>query len=625
VKKLWILLVLSLLFAGVGCADDRVYIGCYESDSWYCDMGVGGCGAEGSATVYYDEYSHWWLCHECDKELALPHEIASCVAPNTCLSCGAQDVSCQNIMCDTLNPIYKWDETYHWEACPDCGEPLDIDDLIWTHTASCDAPNTCDECGAQGVKMEYTYHADEFEMRHDEYYHWEACVGCGARVEVLYGHVGYCDAPTTCIYCDATDIVVQEIEHDYDTDAYDDTHCWWECVLCGDIYSKGVHKASCWEPERCIYCDQRDVTIAEFYNHAPEYRDEVYRAISDTQCQLCCKLCGMGFEEPQQHAAYCWDKEECYRCGYGACVDAIVDEHEDKDEYVRISDTEHQHVCSACGEALEEPARHWSFCSGEQYGWCYWCGAQGVINPNIAHEMTAEDMGYDAATHWYKCSMCDEPMSADEEGIFLPHTVSCDQPQLCTVCGATGITAQSVEHVGEWEWTHNDTQHFYECTACGAHEADEYYIEQHFSTCDAPTVCWNCEYVGPNCLVLHAYVNFDDGSINFEGALLSDANGHWRVCPDCGDKTPQPHEYDDQKTCKACGYKKPPSIVRVPGDADGNESITLSDAIAVLEYVVGTENNISISNADVTGDDKVDAWDALRILQYNAGWDVVLY
>lgn len=624
-KRLWILLILTLaIMTSCSGAEEREYIGCTEIDSWYCDMGVGGCGTEGSAVVYYDEYSHWWLCSECGEEYALPHEYASCIAKDTCLTCGAQGVCCQNIMCDRENPIYKWDEEFHWEACPDCGEPLDMDDLIWKHSATCDAPNACVDCGAQDIVAEEVYHADEYVMQHDEYYHWETCAGCGEQMDYVYGHRSYCNTPTTCMECEATNIVPQEIEHDYDTDAHDDTHCWWECVLCGDVYSKGVHKASCRRPNECIYCDQTDVTIAEFYNHDEQYLDTEYRPISDTQCQLCCEDCGMGLAEPVQHVVYCWSKEKCYRCGYAACVDAKIDGHDDRGEYIVISDTQHQLVCGACREPIEEPSRHWSFCSGEQSSWCYLCSYGPVVNPNVAHEMTDDEMGYDATRHWDKCSSCGEPVEGQDDGtIYFPHVAKCDEPDTCVECGATGITAETIEHAGSWEWTYNDTKHFYECSACGAQKADKYYIEEHFSTCDAPTVCWNCSYVGPNCKVLHAYTNFDDGFISFEGALLSNENGHWRVCPGCGDKTPQPHTFGSNNLCTECGYEKK-TTTRLPGDADNSTGITLADAVVVLQYCASKTTSINTSNADVTGDGEVDAKDALRILQHEAGWNVTL-
>ena len=62
---------------------------------------------------------------------------------------------------------------------------------------------------------------------------------------------------------------------------------------------------------------------------------------------------------------------------------------------------------------------------------------------------------------------------------------------------------------------------------------------------------------------------------------------------------------------------------RLPGDADNSDGVGLNDAIAILEYLI-SGSGINLANADVNGDGTVDAQDVLRILQYDAGWDVTL-
>lgn len=61
-----------------------------------------------------------------------------------------------------------------------------------------------------------------------------------------------------------------------------------------------------------------------------------------------------------------------------------------------------------------------------------------------------------------------------------------------------------------------------------------------------------------------------------------------------------------------------------PGDSDGDGSVTINDAIAMLQYCVGENANVDLEAADVTDDGKVDVQDVLRVLQYNAGWNVKL-
>ena len=63
---------------------------------------------------------------------------------------------------------------------------------------------------------------------------------------------------------------------------------------------------------------------------------------------------------------------------------------------------------------------------------------------------------------------------------------------------------------------------------------------------------------------------------------------------------------------------------RLPGDADQDGSVTIMDALAVLQYSVGWDVDISMSNADVDADGSATIMDALRILQYCVGWDAEL-
>ena len=63
---------------------------------------------------------------------------------------------------------------------------------------------------------------------------------------------------------------------------------------------------------------------------------------------------------------------------------------------------------------------------------------------------------------------------------------------------------------------------------------------------------------------------------------------------------------------------------RIPGDADMDGIVTIGDAWLILRWLSEPDCDISLSSADVNGDDTVDQTDAMLILQYDCGWDVVL-
>jgi len=52
--------------------------------------------------------------------------------------------------------------------------------------------------------------------------------------------------------------------------------------------------------------------------------------------------------------------------------------------------------------------------------------------------------------------------------------------------------------------------------------------------------------------------------------------------------------------------------------------VNIFDALAILQYDVGWDISVNISNSDVNADGGVNIFDALLILQYDVGWDVAL-
>lgn len=63
---------------------------------------------------------------------------------------------------------------------------------------------------------------------------------------------------------------------------------------------------------------------------------------------------------------------------------------------------------------------------------------------------------------------------------------------------------------------------------------------------------------------------------------------------------------------------------RTPGDANSDGIVDIQDGVRVLQYDVGWNVSIDLSNADVNADGAVDMTDAVLILQYDAGWNVEL-
>lgn len=69
---------------------------------------------------------------------------------------------------------------------------------------------------------------------------------------------------------------------------------------------------------------------------------------------------------------------------------------------------------------------------------------------------------------------------------------------------------------------------------------------------------------------------------------------------------------------------QPPVPERIPGDADDDGMVTMMDAIVILQYDVGWNVTLNLSNSDVDADGMVTMMDAILILQYDVGWNVTL-
>lgn len=67
-----------------------------------------------------------------------------------------------------------------------------------------------------------------------------------------------------------------------------------------------------------------------------------------------------------------------------------------------------------------------------------------------------------------------------------------------------------------------------------------------------------------------------------------------------------------------CTYK--------PCDINGDEKVSLEDAIKLLQYIAGWKLDNLVNEAlDVNADGRINSKDVIRILRYIAGWDVILY
>ena len=62
----------------------------------------------------------------------------------------------------------------------------------------------------------------------------------------------------------------------------------------------------------------------------------------------------------------------------------------------------------------------------------------------------------------------------------------------------------------------------------------------------------------------------------------------------------------------------------IKGDVNGDGKVNNRDAVRLMQYLAGWEVECVVPALDANGDGRVNNRDAVRIMQYLAGWEVEL-
>ena len=114
-------------------------------------------------------------------------------------------VSTWGIKADTVSEhcfALNSDQEGHWSECSVCHVAGDRT----SHWDICANPGVCAECGAAGVAIAWTQHADvsQQEWQHDGGTHWKPFPACQSRVDEE-NHRFTADSPVQCEVCGAAD------------------------------------------------------------------------------------------------------------------------------------------------------------------------------------------------------------------------------------------------------------------------------------------------------------------------------------------------------------------------------------------------------------------------------------
>lgn len=348
------------------------------------------------------------MCQECGyyDETVAGHEV-KCSAPEVCVNCGGTEVIAEQLnhnqqMADRV----KISDTECVLACPDCNEQIGEPEA---HAAYCDNSSTCFYCGATDIvaEIECSYNGDNYEMYHDEYYHWDGCAICGTVFDRVYGHEAECNNPTICYYCGAADVYMEEIYHENTKEEYDRNYHWDVCEDCGKKLDYGKHNRYCTEALGCYFCDatEEDALIEIIHS------DWNWTSLSDTQHQATCTDCGDQLWV-KEHRADCDDPTYCEMCDADN-IKADVVHNPDYEAEPAFDDTYHWYVCRYCDERVDlEKHYNWYDCTKPMD--CSVCDAKD-IESSIYHSYDCFDDGMEDKIgpvfssdegHWWHCNRC---------------------------------------------------------------------------------------------------------------------------------------------------------------------------------------------------------------------------
>lgn len=575
---------------GVSCAEPGVCGGCDSTNAFgvepyhvsvdvdAVDRGDGRrhmyvhlcCGAELSKAELeeggFPEEEHFLLCYE--------------NGGTECIYCGSTNVGGVTVTHD-IKYVDLNDAKRHQYKCTDCGyaasEPEE-------HTVLCTDPDeACTVCGTT-----YTYYAtvQHTDVVYDisEYSHSQNCNACGEHLD-WGAHTVKCTQPGVCTVCGGTDVLTSP-DHSWQyVDQGNGTHLR-KCADCGAKDGTSKHYRDCTDTgSGCSLCGAANVEIVVHdYSYVDQGNGETHKEI--------CLVCGKTFDE-SQHTRYCTD--EGSGCSWCGSDDVVYVYH--WETYVDKGDGKHHtEICEECGETLNED-EHWVNCT--EPGVCEFCGSTNVGGVGVLHPTASikyVDLG---KKHQQQCTDCGQKWAADW------HWAYCNDTTTCRICKLTGLTLPSDQYTHRGTFTDLGASHRFTCNYC-----DHTMTESHWVYCTDQSKCYQCGATGFEITWENRYCTGTTEVLSY------DANGHTFTCSDCKQTYTEPHSLDDDGSC-SCGYVK--AAAGLPGDADNNSRVTLNDAIAILEGTVS--NN---ANADVNGDGKTDLHDALRILQYLAGWNVSL-
>ena len=315
------------------------------------------------------------------------------------------------------------------------------------------------EITAASVVIPATGHtADATGWHGDDTNHWHVCATCKEKFDEAAhtGGTATCSSKAVCDVCKAE--YGTTTAHTF-ISKHDDTQHWKECSACGAIdpaNPKTNHTFGEWETvtdstctatgtkkHTCTGCDYSETGVIEKKAHTTEHHDRVDPTCTTTGSieYWQCSVCGKMFSDAD-------------------CTTEVTDVTLPMAAHTLTKTDAKAATCTEAGNA--------------EYWTCSVCKklfsdsegkneitAASVVIPATGHTADATGWHGDDTNHWHVCATCKEKF---DEAAHTGGTATCSSKAVCDVCKAEYGTTTAHTFISK----HDDTQHWKECSACGA-------------------------------------------------------------------------------------------------------------------------------------------------------------
>ena len=399
-----------------------------------------------------------------------------------------------------------------------------------------DENGTTEITDKDSVVKKATGHTPSAAWSYDGDHHWHVCTICNAELDKAEhsGGTATCQAKAICDVCKA--------EYGTTTDhtfisKHDDTQHWKECNACGALdpdNPKTNHTFGEWETvtdstctatgtkkHTCTGCDYSETGVIEKKAHTTEHHDRVDPTCTTTgsieywQCSVCSKM----FSDAD-------------------CTTEVTDVTLPMAAHTLTKTGAKAATCTEAGNA--------------EYWTCSVCKklfsdsegkneitAASVVIPATGH--TADDSGWNSngTNHWHVCATCKEKF---DEAAHTGGTATCSSKAVCDVCKAEYGTTTAHTFISK----HDNTQHWKECSICGAIDSENPKTNHTFgewetvtdSTCTATGTkkhtCTGCDYSETGVIEKKAHTTEHHGRI--EPTCTTTGSIEYWQCSACGKK-----------------------------------------------------------------------------------------